>query len=315
MLQPFSSDWFPQVSPSFFYVRINAAGCYTHVNPYFKKHFAHLSTSFTGEPFFSHVLADDVHLCHQALDYCRSHPAAVQAVTLRNPAPDGSCNYVHWNLFTAQDNTQDIECIGYDVTPFSIATDEHKHTLQKLDAVLNSTNESFYLLNKDMKVLSFSRGAKNAAKRYYDVELCEGFDFSQQLLEGTEDNFNHQFAEALKGNTTFTENHLIFPTGKEVWFRLTVSPAHSHHGEVFGVTLSFVNIDLLKQSEKQLKDIARLQSHHVRRPLTNILTLADLLHHETDAHKLAEMLEHLQASALELDQIVKTIVQKAATLE
>ena len=315
MPQLFSSNRFPKDSASFFYVRIDTDGCYTYVNPCFQKQFAHLSTQFTGEPFISHVLADDTTLCNQAFDYCQHHPESVQAITLRKPAADGSYSYTHWNFFAAQDNTQEIECIGYDVTPFSVATDEHKHTLQKLDAVLNSTNESFYLLDKDMKVLSFSRGAKNAAKRYYDVELHEGFDFSQQLLEGTEDNFKHQFTEALNGNTTFTENHLIFPTGKEVWFRLTVSPAHSHNGQIFGVTLSFVNIDLLKQSEKQLKDIARLQSHHVRRPLTNILTLAELLHHETDARKLAEMLEHLQASALELDQIVKTIVQKAATLE
>jgi PAS domain S-box-containing protein len=315
MPQPFSSARFPKDSPSFFYVRIDAQGYYTFANTYYQKHFAHLATTFTGAHFLSHLLADDAPICRQALDYCMHHPENVQAVTLRKPAADGTCHYVHWNFFAAHNNAGETACIGYDITPFSVVADEHKATLQKLDAVLNSTNESFYLLDKDMKVLSFSRGAKNASKRYYDVDMQEGFDFKQQLLPGTEQEFTSQFAEALQGNATFSENHLVFPTGKEVWFRLTVSPAHSHNGDVFGVALSFVNIDLLKQSERQLKDIARLQSHHVRRPLTNILTLAELMQHENDTVRMAEMLEHLQASAKELDQIVKTIVQKAALLE
>ena len=63
----------------------------------------------------------------------------------------------------------------------------------------------------------------------------------------------------------------------------------------------------------RLEQIAYHQSHMVRRPLANILGLAHLLSETNIASEdeQKELLHHLHTEALELDDIVKTIVSKA----
>jgi PAS domain S-box-containing protein len=62
-----------------------------------------------------------------------------------------------------------------------------------------------------------------------------------------------------------------------------------------------------------LKEIAFLQSHEVRRPLSNMLTIVELLEIKSDIHKddeLIELLSYLKQSAIELDMVIKKIMHK-----
>jgi PAS domain S-box-containing protein len=71
---------------------------------------------------------------------------------------------------------------------------------------------------------------------------------------------------------------------------------------------------IAKQNEK-LREIARQQSHELRRPLANILGLCDLLQNygnESEANK-AKFIELMLISAKELDAIVHKIVFEAQT--
>jgi len=271
-----------------------------------------LSSVFIGESFVSSVHPDDLELYNIAAE-CLVDTSKVVAATIRKPDADGGYAHTHWNFFAEPvDNGFEIGGIGFDVSHFVFSSNEHKFTLQKLDAVLNSSNESFYLLDTHMKVLSFSQGAKNATKDFFGVDMHEGFDFRKQLLPSTVKEFTEQFNSALAGKKSFKEDKLVFPTGKEIWFRLNMAPAHNEAGETFGVTLSFVNIDMLKKSEMQLKEIAWQQSHTVRKPLSNILGLVELMKDEMDYGKMQELYAMLKTSAAELDERIKEIVLRTA---
>lgn len=69
---------------------------------------------------------------------------------------------------------------------------------------------------------------------------------------------------------------------------------------------------LIEHTER-LKEIAFLQSHEVRRPLTNILSIIELIQEESEFKendRAFYLLEYLKQSATELDDIIKKIAQK-----
>ena len=75
------------------------------------------------------------------------------------------------------------------------------------------------------------------------------------------------------------------------------------------VTDSVLDKQRLLMQNNTLREIAVAQSHEVRRPLANILAVIELIK-SNDALKDPELLEHLDASANELDDLIKKIVTR-----
>lgn len=75
------------------------------------------------------------------------------------------------------------------------------------------------------------------------------------------------------------------------------------------VTDSVLDKQRLLMQNNTLREIAVAQSHEVRRPLANILAVIELIK-GNDALKDPELLEHLDASANELDELIKKIVAR-----
>ncbi len=163
-----------------------------------------------------------------------------------------------------------------------------------------------------MKLLSYNLGAVNAATLLYNVTLYEGYDFRKQLLPGTEEKFIKAFNDALNGIESEFENEAIFPTGLNIWYKLIMKPVYNENNKTIGVALSYINIDKIKKSEIKLNEIAWQQSHSVRKPISNILGLVNLMKSEQNTAKRIELLDMLDESAKELDEIVKSIIAKTA---
>jgi PAS domain S-box-containing protein len=73
--------------------------------------------------------------------------------------------------------------------------------------------------------------------------------------------------------------------------------------------------DKLLDHHVRLRQIAFLQSHEIRRPLANILGIAELINvyrEEKMCEKAFDLLEPLSKSAEELDELIKKIVKKAS---
>ncbi len=77
-----------------------------------------------------------------------------------------------------------------------------------------------------------------------------------------------------------------------------------------------VHEEKIKEQNKYLQEIAYMNAHILRSPVTNILALASLIDVEkiTDADN-KEMIKHLQTSAQQLDGAIKEIVSKATNKE
>lgn len=83
-------------------------------------------------------------------------------------------------------------------------------------------------------------------------------------------------------------------------------------GACLDITETVIQVQAIEHQNRQLLDIAWMQSHMIRSPLTRIMALVELIKDtpESDPEK-SDLLNHLLASAYELDKQVKLINQKA----
>ena len=254
---------FLEHSPTLYFAKINIAGEYTYVNELYKKDFAHIYTNFIGEIASKSVHISDVEICNAAGYECLLHPEKVVSVDFRKAGGNEADIFLRWNIFAIKNEHNEVAelgFVGFNITDHQTEKIEHKTTLQKLQAVLNNSDESFYFLDKSMKVISFNHGAENASKILFNVAMHEGYDFTKNLVAGTEEGFYHQFNQALAGIETSREDEITFPTGLNFWFKLTMKPAHDDTGEIVGVALSYINIDTLKINNLLSKHIQYFSS-------------------------------------------------------
>lgn len=77
-----------------------------------------------------------------------------------------------------------------------------------------------------------------------------------------------------------------------------------------------IDVDRHIKNEQRLKEIAWTNSHEIRKPLSNIIGLVQLIKHNPATEAIdQEILEMLTISAHQLDQIVKKINSHAAELD
>jgi two-component system, chemotaxis family, sensor kinase Cph1 len=68
-------------------------------------------------------------------------------------------------------------------------------------------------------------------------------------------------------------------------------------------------LDALKKQNAELEKVAFIQSHELRRPVSSILGLVDLIEDENLNPETKEIMMHIKAATKELDVVVHTIVQ------
>jgi PAS domain S-box-containing protein len=79
------------------------------------------------------------------------------------------------------------------------------------------------------------------------------------------------------------------------------------------ITKSIEHLNEIENQNTKLKDIAWIQSHVVRSPLTNILGLIKLIN-ETESVNDKELLDHLNQSVIELENTINEIVNKTHSM-
>lgn len=306
---------FFETTPTFYFFKIDLEGKYTFVNKLYNEHFGNYYINFIGKNFLKCTHENDKEQLQNVIIECIQNPEKVIEANYKKPLQE-NFSFVKFNFFAIRNDegkVVEIGAIGFDTTEQAIQKISFKQTQRKLQAILESSEEAFYFLDPNLIVLSFSNGARNAAKALLGIEMHEGLDFKKEmLLPGTESDFLAQFNDALVGNGTTIESEMDFPNGRKVWYKLIMKPVYDEKSRLRGVSVSFINIDIIKKSEKSLREIAWHQSHQVRKPLSNILALVDLLADGKNKEEQHNIIAMLKSSALELDDVVKKVVSKTA---
>jgi PAS domain S-box-containing protein len=102
--------------------------------------------------------------------------------------------------------------------------------------------------------------------------------------------------------------------GKKFWVSGEYTPLFDDKKKFSGYIAVYNDITGLKEKEKdttrqnqKLKEVAWLSYHEVRRPLANIITLANMMKTAQYMDEKVNILENINASAEELDKIVQNV--------
>lgn len=105
---------------------------------------------------------------------------------------------------------------------------------------------------------------------------------------------------------------------KDVWLRVAIEPVKNSDGKVYAALINSIDITnmvnterKLEEQNKELREIAFVQSHLVRAPLANIQYLISLCNENELSGEQITYLRLLKESAQNLDNIITTIVERS----
>jgi PAS domain S-box-containing protein len=174
------------------------------------------------------------------------------------------------------------------------------------------------LFDTSLNIITYNKVAENFVSNIFKRKLAVGQSMLNIVSQPTQERFLHFAREALKGHATLNreaEIPLDDDTGS-VWWIISDIPAYDSFGKIMGVAFTAFDITERKKAEQKikrqnqtLKEIAWKQSHLVRVPLANILSLTSLL--QTNCTDTI-LLDALKEESKRLDTIITGIVYNVA---
>lgn len=189
--------------------------------------------------------------------------------------------------------------------------------------ILNSTSDYIWAIDHQYHLLS-------ANKSYFQImerNLGEHIQVGDNVLsmKGKEDKRGHRlqlwkeyYDLALNGQRTVSTISVADET-ESLLHEVTFEPIISerNHLHIIGVACFARDVserarhmESIEKQNTQLREIAWLQSHKMRAPVSNILGLTDLVLSCDDQDEKLELIKLLQDAALQLDQIIMEVSKK-----
>jgi PAS domain S-box-containing protein len=281
-------------------------------NSFFKKIFSladskadcHLKDIFPGT---------DLHLFSESSLMLSSKPAVCFATTVNK------C-HINWELVFLEDGQPEFLCTGY----ILYAEGAGKINLDEthFSAFMNNSPALMWATSTDGRVVIMN-------KKYKDETGLNDYDNGKLLWElfpkVMADKFKENDEKVLAHNQLLEmEETSVDRFGRKREYLVYKFPLQTAD---YGMVVAGWSVDITehKNANRQLlhqnnrfRQIARLQSHAVRRPLANILGLIDLIQHysaKSDFTEVAAMVNLLKQSSTDLDAIIKKIVNKTGAFQ
>jgi len=183
--------------------------------------------------------------------------------------------------------------------------------------LLDSIEQAVYVLDINRNVIYWN----SHAEKMFGWRKKEILQKNIALINGDEPFIEYMHTVIDSGKSWDGEVELKRKDGTLIPVYITKSPVYDDSDKLsgfIGVSKDIsehktVHKKLVKQNN-QFRQIARLQSHAVRRPLANILGLIDLIHHYSEKSDFSEvlyMINLLKQSSEDLDDTIRRIVLKA----
>lgn len=177
----------------------------------------------------------------------------------------------------------------------------------------DASDDFYLLLNTKLEIVSFN----SSANKFFEKnggELQKGKNLLKFLQTSNLTIFETPLKQTLKGENCMLEFLMEVSTTGPAWIRFVFSPSYNTKNELIGIACIGSNIDKEKLLQDKinlqnltLNQIAKLHSHEIRHPLTNILAIIKLI--KKDGVNVSEQfIDFLELASKELDDIIKNIV-------
>ncbi|OJJ21044.1 hypothetical protein BKI52_10765 [marine bacterium AO1-C] len=176
--------------------------------------------------------------------------------------------WVETTLLPVRDQLEQI--IGLSFNEKDI-TDQRKIELKlrrsevRLRGLMNNTIQSFFLMDKNMRLLLYNTAAENYTKDAFGKKLKIGDNFLKFAPEVLHEEFKEKFVKALAGELISNEREIIYQNGVSAWFDVTYAPIKDIEGESRMVIFSTLDITQRKQAQEREKRLLQEQiAYHLK---------------------------------------------------
>jgi PAS domain S-box-containing protein len=192
---------------------------------------------------------------------------------------------------------------------------------KKLKSLIDNTPDIIFMVDIGMNLVTYNA----AFETIYNTSFPErdGLRTPMPVQEVPATMFGEKWLEnirlCMQGQTIREEDMYVVPTtGREICLDIVMNPIYDVNDQLIGVGCISRDISERKKTEEQmakqltqLREIAWIQSHELRQPLTNIMGLASLI--EADVEDPVEVKSHvtlLNQACEKMDEVVRGIVKK-----
>lgn len=192
-----------------------------------------------------------------------------------------------------------------------------KESEANLRALFDNTPDGFVLLDADQCIKLFNPKALEAMQLNRDQA---SFEVGRPIFDYVETFRLPFFSEIISrvyAGETMDYDRMYRTKGAIHWIRYTLTPVREEE-QIVGacitgrdITARKLYLRSIEEQNRVFREISWMQSHLVRAPLARIMGLLPILRNERDEDKLRELLDYLDTSAGELDEVIKNITRKS----
>jgi PAS domain-containing protein len=216
-----------------------------------------------------------------------------------------------------------IDVVFKDISQVQNLSEEIKQLQLTLQSVLESSEESIFLVGKDLKVIGYNSSAEKQVKQRFNKELQDGDKFINYLMEEIDEVFLKEVESILSGKFKCFE--LAVPTKmtkEKILYSHKFFPLIDSQENVVGFGYACKDIndqtkhsDKIKSQNKLMRDVLHNQSTVLRSPLSSILGLLELMDDSQLDKENKKYLSYLKALAQDLDKIIRQNSKKVSDLD
>jgi PAS domain S-box-containing protein len=145
-----------------------------------------------------------------------------------------------------------VTLVASNVTETKLAEKALISSETNLRSIFNNTTHTFYLVDKDFKVVAFNQAASRIIKVKFNRELKKGDDITDCIREKNRTSCIEEIKKAFEGKSILTERQ-VDVHGKEFWFERQYNPVYNENNELTGVTIWSSNITERKKAEESTR--------------------------------------------------------------
>lgn len=153
----------------------------------------------------------------------------------------------------AKDEASMVSVWAIDITDKKKAEQELRLSEENLRSVFNSSSQTFYLLDAELRILAFNEAAAELVQQQYGHRIKVGSSVAAITPPDRMPQFLAEAKQAFAGKKVQVEKHFS-TNGREYWFERHINPIRNNEGVVDRIALWSIDITNRKRAEEALRE-------------------------------------------------------------
>jgi PAS domain-containing protein len=221
---------------------------------------------------------------------------------------------------TEQRNIEQSRLLHQQKQELELLRDNLRLEKQNLAALINNTTDIIWSVNQELRLVSYNRGYISYIENWCGKQPVSGdHTAAYATSEGQITEWEGYYKRALSGEDFKVELLISAADQSSIFIDARFHPIKDTDGSIIGVGCNCRDITEYKkhllqvqEQNRQLREIAWIQSHKVRSPLASLLGLLDVFNRDdlSDPDN-TRVLDKIKIAANDLDNVICEVVHNA----